>query len=405
MPSDKVNLLDFIVFILRWRRFILLFVGFIVLCTVVVSLIAPSSYTATATIFPSQEQSLDMSSFVSSKLAGLPGVAGFAAQMGSLPGEIYLTILRSRSTSEAVIDSFDLRKKWKMESAPIEDVIHALLGRATFEYDLTDGTVTIQVTSHEPKMSADMTNFYVRELDRRNQELKSQKAAYDRTFIGGRLEDTRQRLDVLEDSMRSFQERTGVLDVNEQVKATIQTAAELEALRLTTELELTQAREMMQPDNPMVEELERKLAGVRMQMRHLVDREQKSAEDKLLLTLKDAPVYGATYLRLLRDITVQELLYQYLVQQYEQARITEVRHTPTMQAIDWASTPTKRSWPKRGIMVVISAAAAFVFAVAAALVIDTYRKASTQPQHPQHERILTLKQVLKRPKENEDGPT
>ncbi len=402
MPSDKVNLLDFIVFILRWRRFILVFVGVIVLCTAVVSLIAPARFTATATIFPSQEQQLDMSSFISSKLAGLPGVAGFAAQMGALPGEIYLTILRSRSMSEAVIDSFDLRKKWKMETAPIEDVIHTLLGRATFQYDLRDGTVTIQVTSHKPKMCADMANFYVRELDRRNQELKSQKATFDKTFIGGRLEDARQRLEGLEDSLRAFQERTGVLNVDEQVKATIKTAAELEALRLTTELELGQARQMMQPDNPLVEELERKVAGVRTQMRQLVDREQKSAEDKLLLTLKDAPAYGATYLRLLRDITVQELLYQYLVQQYEQARITEVRHTPTMQAIDWATAPTKRSWPKRGIMIVIAGAAAFVFAVAAALIIDGYRKASTQPQHPQHERVLALKRILRRQKEEKD---
>ncbi|MFH1011088.1 MAG: hypothetical protein V1784_07640 [bacterium] len=116
MSSDKVNLLDFTIFLLRWRRFIGVSVGLIILITAAISLITPARFTATATIFPSQEQSLDISSFISSKLAGLPGVAGFAAQMGALPGEIYLTILRSRSMSEAVIDTFELRKKWRMES-------------------------------------------------------------------------------------------------------------------------------------------------------------------------------------------------------------------------------------------------------------------------------------------------
>lgn len=398
MISDRINLLDFIAFVLRWRRFIVLAVALVVVITAIVSFMVPARYTATATIFPSQEEPLDVTSFISSQLAGLPGIAGFAAQMGTLPGEIYLTVLRSRSMSETVIDTFNLRKVWRMERAPIEDVIDVLLNCATFRFELLDGTVTIEVTARDPAMAADMANFYARELDRRNQELKSQKAMHDKLFIGARLEDARQRLDFLADSLRSFQERTGVVDVEEQVRATIKTAAELEALRLTTELELTLAKEMMEPGNPLVDELERKLAGVRAQMRQLVDRHQKSAEDKLILTLGDAPSYGEAYLRLLRDITVQELLYQYLMQQYEQARIAEVRRTPTMQAIDWGVPPTKRSWPRRGLMVVVAGAAAFVFALAIAMIVEGFRKASDQPEHSQHAKVMALKESLRRRK-------
>ncbi len=398
MTSDKVNLIDFLTFLFRWRRFLALFIGLIVIVTVIFSLIIPSRYTATSTLFPSQDQSLDMSSFISSKLAGLPGVAGFAAQMGSLPGEIYLTILRSRSMSEAVIDTFALRDVWKMNDVPIEDVIEKLSGCTKFQYDLRDGTVTIGATCRDPKMASEMANFYAHELDRRNQELKSQKATFEKAFIAGRLEDSRQRMEILEDSMRSFQQRTGILDVEEQVKATIRTAAELEVLRLEAELELTLAQEMMPADNPLVEELQRKVAGVRKQMRRLVDRHQQDAEDKLILSLNDASIHGATYLKLLRDITVQEFLYQFLVQQYEQARIAEVRRTPTMQAIDRAVPPTKRSWPKRGIMVVAAAAAAFVFAIAIALILDNYRAANAEPDHPQHKRLLALKDAVRRRK-------
>ena len=404
MTSDRINLLDFIAFMLRWRRFIAFFVGFVIVITAIISLIIPASYIAKATIFPSQEQQLDVSSFITSKLAGLPGVAGFAAQMGALPGEIYLTILRSRSMSETVIDTFHLRKIWKMEKAPIEDVIKTLQSRTKFSYDLRDGTVTIEVTSQDPEMAAEMANFFARELDQRNQNLKSQKATYDRDFIGELLKEAQSRIEELEDSLRSFQERTGVLNIEEQVKATIQTAAELEALRLATELELTLASKMMEPSNPLVDELQRKLTGIRTQMRQLVDRHQKSAEDKLILTLKDAPSYGITYLKLLRDITVQELLYQFLVQQYEQARIIQVRNTPTMQAIDWGVPPTKRSSPRRGIMVIVATAAAFVFALAMAMAIDGFRKASTEPEHAQHDRVMAMKAALRRQK-GEEGTT
>lgn len=394
MTSDRINLLDFITFVLRWRRFLALFVGAVIAITVVISLIVPASYTAKATIFPSQEQRLDVSNLISSRLAGLPGITGFAAQMGALPGEIYLTILRSRSMSETVIDTFQLRRVWKMEKAPVEEVIQVLLGRVKSHYDVLDGTVTIEATSRDPQMAADMANFCARELDRRNQELKSQKATYDKIFIGERLDEARLRMEELEDSLRSFQERTGVLNVEEQVKVTIQIAAELETMRLATELELSLACEMMEPDNPLVDELERKLSGIRSQMGQLVARHQKSAEDKLILTLQDAPSYGVTYLKLLRDITVQELLYQYLVQQHEQARIAEVRHTPTMQAIDRAVPPTTRSWPRRGVMAVVAGAAAFVFGVAIAMIIEGFRTASSQPEHSQHAKVMALKEAL-----------
>lgn len=399
VTSNRINLIDFITFILRWRRFLVLFVGLVIVLVIILSLVVPSRFTAQTTIFPSQEQQMDISSFISSKLSGLPGVAGFAAQMGALPGEIYLTILRSRSMSETVIDTFELQKLWRMEGAPIADVIKTLNNCAKFKYDLRDGTITIEVTSRHPEIAADIANFYARALDRRNQELKSQQAKHNKIFISERLEEAKLRMKELEDSLLAFQEQTGVLNVEEQIKATIQTAAGLEALRLTTELELTLAREMMSSDNPLVEELERKLAGVRTQMRQLVDRHQKTAEDKLILTLKDAPSYGVTYVKLLRDITVQELLYQFLVQQYEQASIVEARNTPTMQAIDKAVPPTRRSWPRRGVMVVVAAAAAFVFALAIAMAIDGYQKASAQPEHSQHAKVMALKEALRRRKD------
>jgi uncharacterized protein involved in exopolysaccharide biosynthesis len=57
------------------------------------------------------------------------------------------------------------------------------------------------------------------------------------------------------------------------------------------------------------------------------------------------------YARLLRNLKVQEAVYELLTQQYEQAKIMELKDTPTVQFLDEAGVPEKKSRPKRALIV------------------------------------------------------
>jgi uncharacterized protein involved in exopolysaccharide biosynthesis len=52
------------------------------------------------------------------------------------------------------------------------------------------------------------------------------------------------------------------------------------------------------------------------------------------------------YAKLLRSVKVQETLYTMLTSQYEQAKLEEARDTPTVQMLDKAKPPGKKSRPK-----------------------------------------------------------
>lgn len=55
------------------------------------------------------------------------------------------------------------------------------------------------------------------------------------------------------------------------------------------------------------------------------------------------PDLALQYGRLFRELKVQETLYALLTSQYEQAKITEARDTPTVQVLTRLSPPTSRS--------------------------------------------------------------
>jgi uncharacterized protein involved in exopolysaccharide biosynthesis len=58
------------------------------------------------------------------------------------------------------------------------------------------------------------------------------------------------------------------------------------------------------------------------------------------------PDLALQYGRLLRELKVQETLYALLTSQYEQAKITEARDTPTVQVLDPPVPADKQSKPR-----------------------------------------------------------
>jgi uncharacterized protein involved in exopolysaccharide biosynthesis len=52
------------------------------------------------------------------------------------------------------------------------------------------------------------------------------------------------------------------------------------------------------------------------------------------------------YARLMREVKVQETVFTLLTQQFEQAKITEARDTPTVQLLDKAVPAERKSKPK-----------------------------------------------------------
>ena len=403
MPDDsrhQVNLLDFFAFLLRWRRFIVVSVLIVVIAVTIIVYLVPVRYQSTAVVRAQESGGQGIGSLIASKFGTLGGLANLMPSLsGSSPVDMYLSILKSRWMSECVINEFDLRSAYKMQGAPVEDVIEELASRTLFDKSELSEELYIQVEDHDPARARNMAQYYVDQLDKREQELKSLAASNEKEFIGHRLEDERARLAALEDSLFKFQLQTGILNIEEQVKATIQASAALEAQRLEIQTELEMSQQLLGIDNPETEFARYKLASIDSSISGLLHSSDSSQTD-FLLSIDKVPSQGRTYLRLIRDIEIQQLLVGYLLQQYEQAKIAELRNTPTLLRLDPPALATKKVWPRRGLMVVIGGFGAFVFASALALFLEMMARASRDPHDPQYLSLLNVRNSWTRKRNN-----
>jgi len=60
------------------------------------------------------------------------------------------------------------------------------------------------------------------------------------------------------------------------------------------------------------------------------------------------------FIRVERDLEVQSLIYEFITQEFERAKIEEARDTPTVQVIDLAIPPIQKHRPRRSLLVLFA---------------------------------------------------
>ena len=387
---ESISLLDILSFVVRWRR---IWIPSMLVCAIAVGIyafVAPPLYRSFAIVKGIEANSGGLGSLLASKLAGLGSVGNFAPALGEIRGDFYLLVLRERTMTEKVINKFDIRSRLDLNDAAIEDVIDAWHSRSYFKFEASTNTVKIQVDDEDPEFAKQVVEFYVDELDARIRETQSSKARKEREFAGNRLEEERLTLFAFEDSMAQFQRISGIFDLEEQAKATVQAAAAIQAERLLARADLELKKKLFSTDNPEISLSKMKLAGLDSSMTYFATDNPDTFERDFLLKFDSASENGKTYLRLYRDIELHSILLTLLTQQYEQAKMEEARNTPTLAVIEPAGIGSKRVSPKRAMLIGLGGALGLIFGLIGGGLKGAVM-ALNKPDHPDHERMLKLK--------------
>ena len=72
----------------------------------------------------------------------------------------------------------------------------------------------------------------------------------------------------------------------------------------------------------------------------------------MMLPFNEIPELSVEYIRLYRNVTLQEKILEFILPQYEQAKIQEAKDTPSIQILDKANYPIKKHRPKRALIVI-----------------------------------------------------
>ncbi len=349
--AQDINMYHYLQVLAKWRRFLLINIGVVVVAVAVVTFFMPNLYLSTASILPPKQDS-GMGGAISQLTKDfLP--SGMLGKLGVNQGSYnYLAILNSRSAKDSVVRKFDLINVYDVSHKSMEGAIRELENRCTFEIG-ENGDITVAVLDEDATRAAAMANYFVEVLNTISIQLSTQEARNNREFLGKRYDQAREDMRMIEDSMKAFQTKYGIYALPEQTKAAIEAAAQIKAQSSIAEVELGILERSLGRDNSQtrlkemeIHELNSKLRALKFGSDTPTDRDLE-----LFVPFKDVPEVGIRYLRLYREFEIQAKIMQLVIPMYEQAKVEEQKTVPVVLVLDTAVPADKKDRPKRSLLV------------------------------------------------------
>lgn len=366
--EDEINLLELLRVIVRRRNLIIKVTCWVAVLAVLYSLTLKNIYTATARVLPPPKDG--GGSTAAALLGQLGGMGGLAAGLGGTT-DLYLGILKSRSVADAVINRMDLFNEYNTKDW--DTTRKVLQGAVKFQSGTKDGIITVTADNKDPRKAAMLANTFVDELQTKSLQLNLTKAGTERNFLEKRLVVVRQELKAAEDDMKAFQEKNKTIKADTQAAAAIEGIAKIRAELVTQEVRLAAMRHSMTDEAPEVKALLAGIARLRGQM-HTMSGGGDSGG--VIPSVGAAPSLGVEYVRRLRELKTQEAVYEQLTKQFELAKINEARDSSSLQVLDDAVVPTKKSKPKRSVIVILATVTAFFASIMLVFVQEYLSKMS-----------------------------
>jgi uncharacterized protein involved in exopolysaccharide biosynthesis len=357
-------LLDFLSVVTKWRKVITRTVFVTTVLVVAFALVSPKWFKATAAVLPAE--STDMLSGlqgISSLVRNISPSSGLSALTKGSETDRYLAILNSENALLKVIDRFNLTQVYEITNYPREKTLKELVSNVNFEVG-SEGQLVIDVYDKDPQRAADMANYFVKILNDVNSELHVVNARANREFIEVRYNKNIADLRNSEDSLRAFQLRCGVVALPEQLTASIKALAEISGILAVKQVEVEVLRKSFSPAHPSVTAAQIEVDALQQKIRDLNSGQGEiKGQMNVLVPFRQAPDLGVQYVRLFREVQIQNKILEFVTPMYEQAKVEEQRATPSVLVLDHARVPERKARPK----VLLYALIAFVSSTLLAL--------------------------------------
>lgn len=338
------------------------------LLAVLISLFLTPVFTAKTTLLPPQSGTNGGAAAALANLGGLAGLAGLGA--GGTTADVVVAMLQSRSAKDQMIERFDLVNYYKADLR--EDVYQTLDSMVRVSSDKKSNIITIEVDDKDPQFAANMANAYYTVLRNLMTRVAVTEAQQRRQFFEDQFLKAKEELSLAEVNLKETQERTGLVELRSQAEATIGAVARLRGEIAQREVQLSAMRTFATPENADYRRVVAELNGLRAELRKL-DKGGEGSE-RGLVSAGSLPEQGLEYVRALREVKYHEAVFEIMAKQFELAKVDEAKDSGSVQQLDVASAPERKSKPKRALLVVFSVLIAGIFAILIAVVRSALRR-------------------------------
>lgn len=353
----------------RHKKAIVRFPLIIGLVTAAISFALPDVYKSSTKLLPPQQSQGGAAALLSQ----LGGVASAAAGIAGIknPNDMYVGMLKSRTVADRLIARFGLLAAYDvklMEKARKELEANTLITSGK------DGLITIEVEDKDRKKVANIANGYVEELYGLSKVLAITEASQRRMFFERQLELAKDNLANAEVKLKGALDTQGVISVDGQSRALIETVGRVRAQMSAKEIQLRSMQAFVTASNPAYQRVQEELSSLRSELDKL-ENGRPALGNGPSQNGKD----GLENIKVLRDVKYYQMLYELLAKQYEVARLDEAKDPSIVQVLDRAVEPERKFKPKRALMVLVATFLAFFAAVAWAYIREANRIARLIP--------------------------
>ena len=336
----------------RKELFVGIFLLSFVLSFVGIYFLIEEQYEATAVLIPRSEDGM---SAVGSLLRSVKGVSmGLGAKAPKSETDLYTTIIYSRTMMEDVVRAFSLVAVYDLDSTKPDHMEKAVkrLRKEVFTQETDESAYVVTARASTRDRAAAMANMIVRRMNERIVDLNISRARQNREFLGHRVDEVRASLRVAEDSLRAYQERTGLLDAKSQIQGIIEAHTTLESELAARRIQQGILEQMYDSGSPQVRETRMQVNAYEKKLKEMRSRTDTGSP---ILALQSLPKTAVELLRRYREVEINGLLLEFIMPLHEQARIEEKKDSPILQIIDPAIAPAKKSYPPRTVFALIGA--------------------------------------------------
>lgn len=366
---DTINLLDYMEVLIKHRSKIIKSTAIVFVLSLIIAFTLPQYFSSTARILPPRQDNGLMSMMMGAIGGGMSNIASDILGNGT-SADLYVGMLNSETIKDSVIDKFNLQKVYNEKYRV--DTYRTLNKYVDISSGKKDGIISITVFDKDPRRATEMANFYVDELSRLAAHLNITDATINKEFLEKRLVGAKADLAKSEEELRLFQSKNKMLDVGDQAKATIEGIALLKAQLSSLEVQLATLSRQFTDSSQEVKTIKSSIKNLKVQ----ISKMEGTGTGGVIPNIGSVPSLGEQYLKIMREYKIQEAIVELLTKQYEMTDLSESKDVVSIQVIQKARIPDKKSKPKRTIIIVSFTTISLILSILSVFILEAVNNMS-----------------------------
>lgn len=344
----EVSFTDYLSILFKWKKLLIINLLFIGIVTTGITFLIPEKFKSDATIMIQEDDNMGLLNSVMSGAGSLLGGALFGGGGTSL--DKMFGYLESRKMFLDVIEKYKLIEYYGFSEYKREKTLKAFRDDAKF--DLTqNGLIEISMVHESPDTAREIVNYFISALDKLNKEYTSSHATSYREFIERRYMKNLEEMKNAELGFREFQEKYKVYVIPEQLQVAFEIIAGLEGELAKLELEADLLKLSQGENSPNVKLAKQQAVLLKKKINDITSGKHTTDESIISYSFENIPELQIEYLRLYREIEIQNKLLEFTLPMYEQAVMEEQKDVPTIVVLDSPLVPELKDSPKKAFII------------------------------------------------------